>query len=243
MYRSGVFFARRYVAPDMDATAVVTGATRGLGRAVAEALADAGVRVVVCARDADAVEETVDALPGEATGLRADVRDEFDVERLMETAARFGPDGIEYVVPAAVVAHGQPGETPLPAESYAVFDDTLRTNARGVFAAVVEALPHMPADGRVVVPTGKVAREATRGGGAYAVSKAAAEAVARGLAADCEQAVGYVDPGLVATDPGGGDGRDLADAADMVLWALTRADTAALDGGVLDLADWKQETA
>jgi len=226
----------------MDATAVVTGGTRGIGRATAEALAEAGARVVVCGRDADAVEATVGALAGEATGLRADVRDEFDVERLMEAAARFGDGGVDYVVAAAAVAHGRPGETPLPAESYAAFDDTLRTNARGVFAAAREALAHMPDDGRVVVPTGSVAREAVEGGGAYAVSKAAAEAVARGLAADCEQAVGCVDPGLVATDLSGGRGHDPEDAAEQVLWALRAADADALDGAVLDRGDWRSAT-
>jgi 3-oxoacyl-[acyl-carrier protein] reductase len=226
----------------MDGTAVVTGATRGIGRAVAEALAEAGASVAICARDADAVEDTVDALPGEATGVRADVRDEYDVERLMEAAARLGGDGVDHVVASAAVAHGQPGETPLPGESYAGFDDTMRTNVRGVFATVREALPHMPGDGRVVVPTGKVAREATPGGGAYAVSKAGAEAVARGLSADCEQTVGCIDPGLVATDLSGGEGRDPETAAEQVLWALTEADADALDGEVVDLRTWRSAT-
>jgi NAD(P)-dependent dehydrogenase (short-subunit alcohol dehydrogenase family) len=226
----------------MDATVVVTGGTRGIGRATAEALAEAGARVVVSARDADAVAETVEALPGESTGLRADVRDEFDVERLMETAARFGPGGVDHVVAAAAVAHGRPGATPLPAESYAAFDDTVRTNARGVLAAVREALPHMPADGRAVVPTGSVAREATEGGGAYAVSKAAAEAVVRGLAADCAQVVGCVDPGLVATDLTGGEGRPPEDAAEQMVWALRGASADELDGAVLDRDAWDAAT-
>jgi len=227
----------------MDGTAVVTGATRGIGRAVAEALAEAGARVVVCARDADAVEETVDALPGEATGMRADVRDEFDVERLMETAARFGPGGVDYVVANAAVLHGEPGQMPLPAESYAAFDDTMRTNVRGVLAAAKEALPHMPAEGRIVVPTGSVAREAMRGMGTYAVSKAAAEAIARGLAVDCEQTVGCVDPYRVATDLSGGQGRDPADAAELFLWALRDAPADQLDGAILSPEDHEAATA
>lgn len=226
----------------MDATAVVTGGTRGIGRAVAQALSDAGERVVICARDADDVEATVDALPGEATGLRADVRDEFDVERLMETAARFGPGGIDHVVPAAAVAHGPVGETPLQAESYAAFDDTLRTNARGVFATVTEALVHMPGDGRVVVPTCAAGSKGNAGGGAYAVSKAAARAVARGLAADCEQTVGCADPFRVATDLTGGVGRDPSAAAELFVWALREAPPDVVDDAVLTPEDLEAAT-
>jgi 3-oxoacyl-[acyl-carrier protein] reductase len=187
------------------------------------------------------VTELVDEVDG-VEGMRADVRDEYDVERLLETAARASSGGVDYLVPCAAVYHGEAGETPLPAESYARFDDTVRTNVRGVFSAAKEALPHMPDDGRVVVPTGSVAREPSAGYGAYAVSKAAAEGVARGLAADCEQVVGCADLGLVATELTGGKGRDPSDAADLLHWALTDADADDLDGGVVDLRDWRAAT-
>jgi len=226
----------------MDRTVVVTGGTRGVGRAVAERFDEAGDRVVLCARDGSAVNDVVEDLPG-ATGLRADVRDEYDVERLVETAARYGPGGVDVVVASAGVFHGDPGETPLPADSYSAFDDSIRTNARGVFATLREALPHMPDDGRAIVPTGAVASDPKPGYGAYAVSKAAAEAVARGMAVDADQAVGCVDPGVVATDLTGGQGRDPADAADLVFWAATEAEAADLDGETLDLKDWKRATA
>ena len=225
-----------------ETTAVVTGGTRGLGRAVAGAFADAGARVVICGRDADAVEETVEGFPGEATGLRADARDEFDLERLMETAARFGPGGIDVLVPAAAVRHGSPGATPLSATSYAAFDDVFRTNARGVFAAVNEALPHMPDDGRVLVPTCEVAREPGSGGGAYAISKAAAEAVVRGFAADCEQVVGAVDPGPLATELSGDEGSDPEEVAELFVWAVEEATPDELDGGVVSVEDWEAAT-
>ena len=228
---------------DMDDTTVlVTGGTDGLGRAVAAAFADAGARVVVGARDADDLDATVEELGDEVRGLRTDVRDEYDLERLAETAARFGPAGVGVVVPCAAVYHGDYGETPLPEQSYAGFDDTVRTNARGVFATVRESLPHMPADGQVVVPTEGVARESRPGFGAYAVSKAAAEAVVRGFAADCEQAVGAVDPGPVATDLSGGEGRDPGEAAAMVRWAATELDPDTLDGGVVTVDEWDAAT-
>ncbi|MFB6307950.1 MAG: SDR family NAD(P)-dependent oxidoreductase [Haloarculaceae archaeon] len=227
-----------------DATAVVTGASRGIGRAVTLALAERGAHVVCCSREREGIAstaETARAAGGSVTALRADVRDEFDLERLMETAGREG-GGIDYLVANAGVYHGQPGETPLSRESYAAFDDHFRTNARGVFAAIREALPHLSTGARVVVPSGRVAREGVDGYGSYAVSKAAAEALARGFAADIDYPVGVVDPGQVATDLSGDRGRDPADAAEMILWALDELAADELDGAVLDVRDWRSAT-
>ena len=226
-------------------TAVVTGASRGIGEAVARRFAAEGVHVVVCAREESAVEavaEDLEAAGGAATAMRADVRDEFDVERLMERAARAGEaSGIDCVVACAAVHHGSPGETPLPGESYSAFDDTLRVNARGVFATVREAVPHLTDGARALVPSGGLARETEAGGGAYAVSKAAAEAVARGFAADLPHPVGVVDPGRVATDLAGGDGeRTPADVAPLFWWAATAADADAVDGRVVGFEEFER---
>ncbi|MDT3434725.1 SDR family oxidoreductase [Haloarcula sp. 1CSR25-25] len=232
--------------PGMDsATAVVTGASRGIGEQIAHAVAEAGAHTVICARDAealDAVAADIRDAGGSVTAIRADVRDEFDVERLVETATREGDGAIRYVVANAGVYHGTAGETPLTEESYAAFDDHLRTNARGVFSTIREAVPHLGPDARVVVPTGAVARQGMPGYGSYAVSKAAAEAVARGFAADLDIPVGTVDPGQVATDLSGGGGRDPATVAEMVLWALQQAEPSALDGAVLDWGDYRSAT-
>jgi NAD(P)-dependent dehydrogenase (short-subunit alcohol dehydrogenase family) len=227
-----------------DSTAVVTGATRGIGRAVVDEFADAGSHVVVCSRDADdvaAVVDDVEAAGGAATGLRADVRDEYDVERLLETAARVGSD-VDYVVACAGVYHGRPGETPIHEESHSAYDDHLRTNARGVFTTLKQAVPHLAADARMLVPTGRVAREATPGIGSYAASKAAAEAIARGFAADLDRTVGCVDPGQVATGLSGEGGRDPADVAPLFRWAAVDAPAEDVDGSVVGLRDWKSAT-
>jgi NAD(P)-dependent dehydrogenase (short-subunit alcohol dehydrogenase family) len=218
------------------ATVVVTGGTRGIGRAAVEAVADAGAHVVTCARDTDALAELAAAVResgGSITTQRADVRDEFDVERLLETAAREG-GAIDVVVANAGVYHGDPGETPIDRESYAAFDDTIRTNARGVFATFREARPHLADDARLLALSGGVAREARPGFGAYAVSKAAAEAVVRQFAADTDWPAAVVDPGAVATELTGGRGTDPERAADLVLWAARDAAPARLDGSVLD---------
>ncbi|WP_135853010.1 SDR family NAD(P)-dependent oxidoreductase [Halorussus salinus] len=229
-------------------TAVVTGASRGIGAAVARRFAAEGARVVGCARDKDDLDAVVaDAEESDSEGtieaMRADVRDEFDVERLMETAARGSDGGIDVVVACAGVFHGSPGESPLAEDAYSAFDDSFRTNARGVFAAVKEALPHLADDARVLVPSGNVARDAKPGYGSYAVSKAAAEAVVRQFAAEIDQPVGVVEPGAVATDLTGGQGRDPEDAADLLYWVATEASPDEFDGGVVGLKEFKKATA
>ena len=225
-------------------TAVVTGASRGIGAAVARRFAEDGAHVVICARDADALEAVaaeITGADGTVTTLRADVRDEFDIERLMERAACAG-DGIDTVVANAGIYHGDPGETPLSGESYAAFDDHLRTNVRGVFATVREAVPHLAPGARVLVTSGRIAREQAAGDGSYAVSKAAAEAVAAQFAAVLDCPVGVVDPGRVATDLADGDGFDPADVAEQFRWAARDADPDAVDGAVIDRRDWREAT-
>ncbi|OYR59440.1 SDR family oxidoreductase [Halorubrum halodurans] len=247
----------------MEPTVAITGATSGIGRAVAEAFVEAGAFVAVSGRDGAAVERTVAELNGEtsedgaagdddagddadpdgtAWGARVDVRDEFDLERFFERVAReAGP--VDVVLANAAVFHGAPGESPLDGTTYRAFDDAVRTNARGVFATIREAVPHLAADARVLVPSGSVAHESKAGMGAYAVSKAAAEGVARGFAADLDATVGVVDPGLVATDLTGMErARDPESVAPLFVWAATDAPAEDVDGERVGLREWKKAT-
>ena len=242
-YRRGVYHPAAPGVSMDGTTAVVTGASRGIGEQVARLFGTEGAHVVVCARtldEVDAVAEAIRSEGGSATALRADVRDEYDLERLAEAAA--SDDPVDVVVANAAVNHGPPGETPLHEESYSAFDDTLRTNVRGVFATVRELAPHLAPDARVLVPSGSVAREGAAGMGAYAVSKAGAEALVRGFAADLDATVAAVDPGLVDTDLSGGTGRDPADVAPMFRWAATEAGETELNGEIVDLKAWKRAT-
>lgn len=228
-------------------TAVITGASRGIGRAVATEFAQQGVHVVACARDGEAIDDVavrIERDGGSITAIRADVRDEFDLERLMETAARVGDSGgIGCVVANAGVYHGTPGETPIDGVSYSAFDDMIRTNVRGVFGTIRESIPHLRADARVLVPSGSIARQAIAGYGAYAVSKAAAEAVVRQFTADTPLAAAVLDIGQVATElTDHAGGRTPEDIAPMFWWAATEADADAIRGTVVEVTEWREVT-
>jgi NAD(P)-dependent dehydrogenase (short-subunit alcohol dehydrogenase family) len=218
-------------------TVVVTGAEAALGRAVATTFADRGATVVVGVRDAAAGDDLVSAHDDVVRSVRADPRDEYDTERLMEQASRAGEtSGIDLVAPCAQVYHGPVGETPLDRSTYSAFDDTIRTNTRGVFSAVVEALPHLRPDARVLVPTGGSAHETMGGYGVFAVAAAATEAVVRGFRADRpDLTVAALEVG-VAGGTGDFDEATAAEAAALFAWAAERpAD--ALDGERLTLDD------
>ncbi|MGM0397602.1 MAG: SDR family oxidoreductase [Halobacteriota archaeon] len=217
----------------MEGTVVLTGVGTPLADRVARGFAGRGARVVLGGRDGAAVvdlAEAIEADGGAATGLRTDARDEFDLERLVETAARFG-DGIDVVVPAASVSHGDAGSEPLQTTSFSAFDDTLRTIARGAFATIREAVPHLRADGRVVVPVVRMGERA--GAGPLGVAQAARIAVMAGFAADLDQAVGAV---AVDAVPETASTAELDEAAERIVWVGSTPDLP-LDGAVLDGSD------
>ena len=230
-----------------DQTVVITGGTRGIGRAVAEVFAAEGAQVVLCGRDVAGVDKTVSRLNestdgGRVSGVRADVRDKGDIAELVDHAVDRGGE-IDILVANAAVNHGTPGEMPLQEESDSVFHDTMATNVRGVFGTIKAAVPYLAPSGRVLIPSGSVAREGKPGMGSYAVSKAGAEALARGFAADLEQAVCVVDPGLVATELTGIEkARDPSDIAPMYQWVATEADPDEINGEIVDLKTWKRST-
>jgi len=230
-----------------DATVVVTGASRGIGRELLAAFADEGAVAVGCARDGAALDDAVaaanDGATGHAEGVPADVQSERAVADVVGAAVDAGDrDEIDVVVANAGVNHGTPGEMPLHGESYDRFDDTLATNLRGVFAVVKEAHGAMPESGRILVPSGSIAVDPKPGMGAYAVSKAAAEGLVGQFSVDLPQVAAVVDPGMVGTDLSGPGGRDPEDVAPMFVWAAAHADGEEIDGDRVDLRAWKRAT-
>src|SRR5207245_9653719 len=126
--------------------AVVTGASSGIGRAVAEQLAAAGVRVVLAARRAERLAEAVAAIRavgGEAEAAVTDLRDEAQVERLIDGAvARHGR--LDALVNNAAVGHIRPVTAGRSEEWRAV----LQTNVPGMLGAGRAGPRHHPPPGR-----------------------------------------------------------------------------------------------
>ena len=230
-----------------DATVLVTGASRGIGRALLAAFAAEGATVVGCARDESALDAAVAGAnaesDGHVEGVATDVQSEAEVAELVDTTMEIGDrDAINVVVANAGVNHGTPGEMPIGSEPYDRFDDTLATNLRGVFAVAKEAHGAMPESGRLLVPSGSIANDPKAGMGAYAVSKAAVEGLVRQFSVDVPQAAAVVDPGMVDTDLSGHGGRDPEAVAPMFVWAASDADAGEIDGDRVDLRTWKRAT-
>ncbi|MCC3654216.1 SDR family oxidoreductase [Streptomyces sp. S07_1.15] len=182
--------------------AVVTGGSRGIGRAVAHRLARDGLAVVVnYARDADAAEETVAAITaagGRAIGVRADVADEHAVAALFDRAEQeFG--GVDVVVNCA----GRLALSPVADLDLAVLDAVHRTNIRGTFVVAQQSARRLRAGSSFVGFSTSVVGTQFPAYGAYAASKGAVEALTLILARELrgrDITVNTVAPGPTATD-------------------------------------------
>ena len=156
-------------------TALVTGATSGIGRAVAVQLAERGAAVVVHGRSAERGGETVRDIEnagGKARFVAADLNELDDVRRL---AAEAGPVDI-LINNAGIYRFGGTTDT-----TDADFDDQMNTNLRAPYILVQELVPGMAARGHgaVVNVSTLAASTPARRGGLYGASKAALELLTR----------------------------------------------------------------
>jgi NADP-dependent 3-hydroxy acid dehydrogenase YdfG len=210
--------------------ALVTGASRGIGRAVAQSLAAAGVSLGLASRSGD------DLRLDDVVARPCDVREPADLERIVtETVERFGRLDI-LVANAGVGAYGPFLE--LPPEH---LEEMIDVNVKGTIYAVRAALPHLLESGEADLVT--IASEAGRRGlpleAVYCASKFAQVGFTSALDHELrERGVRCTNicPGGVATDFAMGRGRtpempELAgmmtaeDVAEVVLFALTRPRT------------------
>lgn len=185
-----------------ERTAIITGSSRGIGRAVAEQLAADGFAVVVNyagnAAEAEKVVAAITATGGQAIAVQADVADEVAVAALFDTAERaFG--GVDVVVNSAgIMILGPVGEFSLED-----LDRMHRTNIRGTFVVNQQAARRVRSGGAIINVSTSAERQALPGYAAYAASKGAVEAIGMILARELrgrDVTVNTVAPGPTATD-------------------------------------------
>jgi len=178
--------------------AIVTGGSRGLGRALVHRLAADGWTVVTDARRGEALDDLVAEVGGSVVAIAGDVTDPAHRGELVRTAARLGP--IELLVNNASTL----GETPLPTLERADLGDLRRTFEVNVIAPVAlwqHAIAVVAPDATIVSVTSDAASEAYPTWGAYGASKSALEHASRVLAAEHPALrVLVVDPGDMRTE-------------------------------------------
>ena len=180
---------------------VVTGASRGLGRSMAERFGAEGARVVLTARDEDRL-ETVAAGVEEPLVVPGDVREAETAERVVDRAVETFGRVDTLVNNAGVSLLGMTdSRTPIQEVSVERLDTVLEVNLRGVFLLTRAALPRMYEQGRgnVINISSGLGRRAIAGAGPYVSSKWGLEGLTRVTAMEGE------DRGVNANalDPGG----------------------------------------
>jgi len=184
-----------------DRVGVITGASRGLGLAVARALAEEGWRVVIDARGREALEEAASGVhgPGEVRAIPGDVADESHRVRLIDEARALGRLDLLMNNASLLGPSPQPALADYPVD---VLQEVFRANVVGPLRLVQLALPLLrrSPEGRIVNVTSDAAVEGYEGWGGYGSSKAALEQLSNVLAAE-EPAVRvyWVDPGDMNT--------------------------------------------
>ena len=185
--------------------AVITGSSRGIGRAIAEAMADHGARVVISSRKQDACEAVATAInarhPGAATAIAASISSKPALEDLVaRTASEVGP--IDVLVCNAA---SNPYYGPMSGISDDQFRKILDNNVLSNHWLIQLCLPGMIArkNGAIVVISSIGGLRGSATLGAYAVSKAADLALVRNLAVEVGQhniRANAIAPGLIRTD-------------------------------------------
>ncbi|GAA3015370.1 SDR family NAD(P)-dependent oxidoreductase [Actinokineospora diospyrosa] len=182
----------------MHQLAIVTGASRGLGRAIATGLAEAGWDLVLDARGATALTTVATALPGRVEAVPGDITDPDHRERLVAAADALG--GATLVVNNA----GALGPSPLPGLAEYPVDalrEVFEANVVALLGLTQVALPGLRRRGGAVLNiTSDAAVEPYEGWGGYGASKAAVELLSNVLSIE-EPAirVWWADPGDLRT--------------------------------------------
>lgn len=187
-----------------DKVAVVTGSSKGIGRAIAEAMAQHGAKVVISSRKLDSCETVaagIRAAGGQALALACNIGRKDELQALCDQSAKqFGPIDI-LVCNAAVNPYYGPSLT-MPDDA---FDRVMNSNVRSNFWLCNMVLPSMAerGGGVVIIISSVGGFQGSDRLGAYAISKAADMQLARNLAVEWGHKnirVNCIAPGLVRTD-------------------------------------------
>lgn len=185
-------------------TAIVTGSSRGIGRAIAVAYARAGARVVITSRKADACAAVVEQLRGEgfeAMAIACNISRKEEITALVDqTEKAYGP--VDVLVCNAAV---NPYYGPLSGITDEAFSKVLDVNIRSNLWLVNRVAPGMAEKGKgsIVIISSIAALTGSRVLGAYGISKAADISLARSLALEWgKQGIraNCIAPGLIKTD-------------------------------------------
>ncbi len=183
-------------------TAIVTGASRGIGAAIAKRLAAEGASVAVnYSRDeagASAVVQEITAEGGTALAIQADVSEPEAFKRLFDTT-----EGVFGAADILINNAGTMRLSPLAEATDADFDRQLSVNLGGTFRSVREAAKRLNNGGRIINITSSVVGLYQPGYGLYAATKAAVEALTHVLAKELGPraiTVNAISPGPIATD-------------------------------------------
>jgi NAD(P)-dependent dehydrogenase (short-subunit alcohol dehydrogenase family) len=184
-------------------TALVTGASRGIGRAAAAKLADAGARVIVhysASRDAaDALVAEIRGKGGQADAVAADLAAADGPFKLAEAVKALGITKLDILVANAGVATFAGIEE----QTVEDFDRQFAVNVRAPFFTVQQLLPLIGDGSRIVLLSSVVARAAFPGAPAYSATKGAVDVLVRSLAVELGPKgirVNAVAPGATETD-------------------------------------------
>jgi NAD(P)-dependent dehydrogenase (short-subunit alcohol dehydrogenase family) len=186
-----------------DKVAVITGGSRGIGRAIALRLAQAGAGVVVSSRtlaNVESVAEEIRASGGRALAVEAHVGEPAAIQRLVEqTIEVFGQ--VDIVVNNAAT---NPHFGPILTADEGQWDKILDTNTKGVFRVCKAVVPHMQSrgGGKIINLASIAGLQPSLGMGVYGISKAAVIMLTKVLALELGHAniqVNAIAPGIIKT--------------------------------------------
>jgi NAD(P)-dependent dehydrogenase (short-subunit alcohol dehydrogenase family) len=213
-------------------TALITGSTSGIGRAIADTFATLGAHVIVTGRDTnrgDAAVAEIRATGAQADFIVADLNDLSNIGALGAKALEIGGGRVDILVNNA----GIYPFTPVSDVTEEAFDQVYDTNVKAVFFLTQALLPAMVehGDGAIVNFSTGLANRGVAGGSVYSSSKGAIESLTRAWAAEFGPSgvrVNTISPGVIIT-PG-------TDAVGSGVFELIKGDPAGRPGQPDDVA-------